>query len=121
MKVEMAAVALSLAISTPALAKNVTGNDMLDSCRAFLKDPMPSGQIFQAGMCAGYVIGIADGFIYAQIANPASVRVCIPDEGYTVGQGARVLTKYLEDHPEKSNLGVSLIALDAFRAAFPCK
>jgi hypothetical protein len=121
MRMKLAVMALSLATSTPTWADPGTGSDMLDSCRAFLKDPMPSGQTFQAGMCAGYVMGIVDGLMYAQIADPDRTAVCIPKTGYTIGQGVRVLTKYLEDHPEKLNLGISLIALDAYRKAFPCK
>lgn len=121
MRMKLATIALSLAISTPVLAKVTTGNEMLGSCKAFLKDQMPPNQMFEAGMCGGYIVGIVDGFIYAQIANPVSVRICIPDDGYTVEQGARVLTKYMDDHPEKLNLNVSTIALQAFRIAFPCK
>lgn len=105
----------------PTVANAQTGNEMLNNCRAFLKDPMPPGQMFHAGVCGGYIMGIVDGFIYAQIVDPDSTGVCVPDKGYTVGQGVRVLTKYLEDHPEKLNVEVSLLALDAFRKAFPCK
>ncbi|MBD8604852.1 hypothetical protein IFT80_19615 [Pseudomonas sp. CFBP 8771] len=121
MKVEMAAVALSLAICTFTVAHADTGNEMLNNCRAFLKDPPPSSQMFHAGVCAGFVIGIVDGLMFAQVADPSTTAVCMPERGYTVGQGIRVLTKYLNDHPEKLNVDVSLLAFEAFRRAFPCK
>lgn len=121
MKAFIAAVALIGMALVSATTNAQTGNEMLSNCREFLKDPPPSSQMFPAGLCAGYVMGIADGFLYAQIADPKRTAICIPETGYTVGQGVRVLKKYLEDHPETLNQNASIIALTAFRAAFPCK
>jgi hypothetical protein len=103
-----------------AAATAQTGNEMSANCRAFLKDPTPPNQMFPAGVCAGYIMGIADGLMYAQIADPKRTAVCVP-QGYTVGQGIKILNKYFDDHPEKLNQDVGLLALDAYRAAFPCK
>ena len=113
------AVAL-VAVGMPMAAHAITGNEMLANCEAALKRPIPANQMVQSGVCMGYVMGIGAGFTYAQIANPEKTAICMPEKGYTFGQGARVLTKYLNDHPERLNYDVSLLALDAFRIAFPC-
>lgn len=117
----IAAVALAGMALVTATANAQTGSEMLANCQAFLKDPTPPNQMFPAGLCGGYIMGIADGLMYAQIADPKRTAICMPEKGYTVGQGVRVLNKYLNDHPEKLNQDVSLLALNAFRAAFPCK
>jgi hypothetical protein len=98
-----------------------TGNEMAGNCRAFLKEKIPNSQYFDAGICAGFVNGVTDTLSIARMASPETIGICIPGEGFTMGQAARVLLKYFDDHPETLNENASLLALKAYRAAYPCK
>ena len=44
---------------------------------------------------------------------------CQPD-GTTTGQAARIVVKYLRDHPEELHKHDSVLAFTALKAAFPC-
>jgi hypothetical protein len=123
------------------------GNGLLDYCShvVSLLDA-PSTQKTQddavkAGWCAGYVeatedrvevwrIGAAIQVMAAVNAGqpaPAHMHAdedfaatCFPD-GAPVAQLARVLVKWLRDHPEKLHEPKSLLVMEAFRDAFPCQ
>ncbi|ERH56497.1 Rap1a/Tai family immunity protein [Pseudomonas simiae] len=97
-----------------------TGNEMAENCRAFLKEKIPSDKYFNAGVCAGFVHGVTDTLVLARVASPETIAICIPHEGFTMGQAAKVLLKYLDDHPETLHENVSMLAAQAYRAAYPC-
>ncbi|CRM39151.1 hypothetical protein BK634_03320 [Pseudomonas chlororaphis] len=101
-------------------ARGDTGNEMAENCRAFLKEKTPRERYFNAGVCAGFVNGVTDTLVLARIASPETIAICIPREGFTMGQAARVLLKYLDDHPETLHENASMLALQAYRAAYPC-
>jgi len=44
---------------------------------------------------------------------------CFPD-GSTKGQYARVLVRFLNDHPERLHEDEGVLVLEAFEQAFPC-
>jgi hypothetical protein len=46
---------------------------------------------------------------------------CTPESGITNDQAARVVVKYLREHPERLHEKESLLAMAAFAEAFPCK
>lgn len=121
MKAFVAAVALVGMSFGATQAHAGTGNEMAESCRAFLNEKTPSSQYFNAGICAGFVTGVTDTLVLARISSPATIAICIPREGFTMGQAARVLLKYFDDHPETLNENASMLAVTAYRAAYPCK
>ncbi|MBK5436655.1 hypothetical protein HX819_27700 [Pseudomonas sp. D6002] len=98
-----------------------TGNQMAENCRAFLKEKIPSDRYFNAGVCAGFVNGVTDTLVLARIASPETIAICIPREGFTMGQAAKVLLKYFDDHPESLHENASMLAIQAYKAAYPCK
>lgn len=62
----------------------------------------------------GFCFGIVEGIV------SFSPSVCTP-KGVTNLQAARVVVKYLQEHPEKLNLQEALLANIALNKAFPCK
>lgn len=105
------------AMSAPVSAE--TGNDMLRNCAEFLKENNQIDGYFNSGVCAGFVSGVANTLAYARDASPATVKICIPD-GFTIGQGIRILQKYLTDHPKDLHRSATALALTAYREAYPC-
>lgn len=51
--------------------------------------------------------------------NP-NVNICDP-EGSVGGQWARVVEKWLKEHPERLHEPAVFLIVDALREAFPCK
>lgn len=112
-------IALVMALSVAAPASAETGNEMLQNCAEFLKENGEIDGYFKSGVCAGFVSGVTNTVAYARDASPATVKICIPD-GFTIGQGIRVLKKYLIDHPKDLHRSATALALTAYREAYPC-
>jgi len=98
---------------------------------------------FKQGWCMGHLLTMREMIIFWQVQvaktvvilggtqNP-SVEVlkdviskspdmtCIPDK-VSQPQLARVLVKWLRDHPERLHESVSILSGDAFKSAFPCQ
>jgi len=90
--------------------------------------------------CTGFVKGIDYGFISGVKTTVADmdeglfhrkdktketnlskaiIDYCIPSS-VTIEQSALVVSKYLQEHPEKLNLDASQLVLNSFRTAWPC-
>jgi len=96
---------------SPAFAENtVSADSVMVGCRAWLLSSTPLELSMRAGFCAGLVEGI--GF--------AGVGICFPN-GVTNGQIIRVVVKYIDDRPARLNEDFRALALEALRAAWPCK
>jgi Rap1a immunity proteins len=92
-----------------------TGNWLLTTCQIAAKsidDPNVEQTHFEA-FRDGYCKGIVQGIAYA------SAQVC-PAGNVTLGQEVRVVTKYLQDHPEELNQQSTRLVDKALAKAFPC-
>ena len=89
-------------------------NYMLPGCRQFVSSPPVYNyniRLELRGMkCAGIVEGV--GFAGSGICGPATV---------TTAQAVRVVVKFIEHHPEMQHKRFPPLALEALRAAWPCK
>lgn len=86
----------------------------MTGCRKASWETVPlKGDEYLAGVCAGKVRGV---MVWAWATKSA----CIPDTvtGY---QAAKVVVQYLDAHPEKLHLDLSLLMFSALTEAFPCK
>jgi hypothetical protein len=94
-----------------------TGNEMLPACKAFVElKETPLASSFKVGVCAGEIdalLGVAGGL-------NELMRFC-PPPGVTRGQAARVVVNWMERTPEALHLPLGVLAIDAFRASWPCK
>jgi hypothetical protein len=120
MKALIATVAL-VGIVSSGTASGTSGNQMAANCRAFISENTSTSQYYGAGVCAGFVSGVTNTLVMARIASPETTHICIPIDGFTMGQAARVLLKYFDDHPQTLNQDASLLALMAYKDAYPCK
>jgi hypothetical protein len=108
-----------------------TGNSLFGACGYAIASTdgtpkPPSSNETEAGFCVGYVGGMLDGFRIWRKTNvearllTAPTAPCIPDD-VTYGQAVRVVSKYMNDHPEILNEHSSFVVLLAFQQAWPCK
>lgn len=108
------------------------GNALLAYCQVLLdiadrKRPAPLDQVqamddtYRLSLCSGFMQGMTNTNLYYQAylknTNPF---FCLPEPGISNLQAARVVVKYLQDHPEKLHEEPVILAVAALRNAFPC-
>lgn len=92
-----------------------SGNDLIRDCKAAitLADSPKLGEDYSRPMyCLGFTSGMSDGLRFGRLA-------CMKGEE-SHEQIARVVVKFLEDHPERLAEPESLLALEAITGAWPC-
>jgi hypothetical protein len=99
-----------------------TAGYVLPGCKTLVALYEGNSALTQYLLQMGYCAGIVDAVVVlnsAQQPYPAD-RPCIP-QGVTNAQAIRVATSYVDARPERHHQSFALLALDAFRAAWPCK
>jgi hypothetical protein len=69
-------------------------------------------EAFQTGYCRGLVRGL---YVLSQ-----GFKIMCPPEGVTQGQSIQVIVGYINARPERMQERFELLAMDAFREAWPC-
>jgi hypothetical protein len=77
-------------------------------------------QALDAAECLPYLAGYMDAITYSVMAVGAKKMVCLPSEGVSYEQLARVYLKYVRDRPEVLNRGSRQNLFFAVVLAFPC-
>jgi len=96
------------------------GNTLLDSCTAAIQkmDGKTNVSGVRVGYCYGYVQGLIDmNTLYKD--SGLSPLFCVP-QTISNGDGARIIFKYLQSHPERLDEYAGVLAADAYIEAFPC-
>ena len=104
--------AVMLLLSAQSQAGFYTGNKLLQLCE--------SDSAGEYNTCIGYVMGISDYQTtllgWSDLDEP---YFCTP-AGAMGSQLVKVVTKYLNEHPEKLHVSASGSVANALRLAFPC-
>ena len=126
MKGKFGALAMAMMTIAPmSVAAQNDGNQLLTSCKTFLKAidgaASPNDNQFHAGQCIGKVSGVrATMAMYTQSSAVRNdLQACFP-KGVNDGQGVRVVVKFLEDNPRVLNEDGNSLIMVALLAAFPC-
>ncbi len=124
------------------------GNGLLEYCSHvvnMLDSPstealLDAGNMMKVGWCTGYLRATHDLIIDWQVnlalLSAAGLRLSGPEKvqkvlierfhvwipaGVDIAQMARVLVKWLRDHPERLHELPSVLTIDALKDAFPCR
>jgi hypothetical protein len=95
-----------------------SGNSIREMCKVHVQPGGSKGSL-EAGY-SGFCLGLITATLYLGQELPESTKFCIP-KGVTVGQGIRVLLKYIEANPELAHRRAEALAIAAFRKSWPCK
>jgi hypothetical protein len=109
------AVAILLALTMPASAEDLdSANHILPGCKGFLSRGSTPTLIesLQQGRCLGFIQGLVHGV--------GGKDFCLP-KGVIAAQGVAVVIKYIEGRPERMHEQFGDLALEALKAAWPCK
>ncbi len=122
---------LTLALAFTAVApgqSHADGNELLTQCNNAVqildgerKPNAPNDSPLAFGYCLGLMHGITETIRTYQVAYGHNEIACLPVNGLENGQAARVVTKFLRDHPERLHQPDALLAIVAIKEAFPCK
>lgn len=106
-----------------------TGAQLLDECQVAAKGgpnaPEDAAELAKGMRCLGYLSGVRDTYLFWKNTNntqkaKAYVPACIPEEA-TNFELARVVVKYLNDHPNQLHKSYRLLVMLALEDAYPCK
>jgi Rap1a immunity proteins len=93
------------------------GTDAQRSCQLLVQNSFrDQGEARSAGACEGMIETAA----MFSSNLPANVRGCPPAQG-SILQSAKVLLRYIDNHPDRVNEPGITIAIEAFRDAWPCQ
>ena len=99
----------------------VSGPQLLEACQTAIRGidgaDQNATQLVLGGQCIGYMIAASD-FTKLLHALGFEAAVCFPD-GVSPAQMARVVVKFIEEHPERLHEGPPSLVAAAFKAAFP--
>jgi hypothetical protein len=96
-----------------------TGKTYELGCRLFASDtrvPTDKIEAIKVGECRGAI----DATFMLRRALDQSIRFCPPPRGVTLRQNAKIVVKYLDDHPEQMNDDFTLLVVRAFNQLWPC-
>jgi Rap1a immunity proteins len=102
------AVAILCALTMPASAEDMNdANSILPGCKGTL-----GTQMWEQGRCAGFIEGLRYG---------VGGRDFCPLNGVTTVQSVAVVVKYIEARPQRMHEDFGKLAIEALKAAWPCK
>jgi hypothetical protein len=118
-------VALALTVTAAAAQVNSSANEMMPHCRNAL-DPKSPENLYAQGACAGTIAGIAFVAVSLNALSPSDDNVrrelCVnPPATGTRGQLVRIVVAYVDARPAWMHEPFNQLALEALRAAWPCK
>jgi hypothetical protein len=102
-------VALALAVTAAQAAENpYSANYLMPGCRDYLR--RNNDGFFMQGRCAGLI----EGLLYLD-------NFTCPPKEVIMGQKIRVVVAYIDARPARMHEDFYELALEALRAAWPCK
>jgi hypothetical protein len=99
-------------VAAGAQSRTSTGEAYLEYCKLSLNQKAAAG--YRDGLCVGAISTIT---FFSTILPTKS---CMPD-GVTTGQAIRVYVRFLEQNPARLHEDFRTLAMESFRAAWPCK
>lgn len=125
---------LALALAAPCAAEGtgpMKGHVLLSGCKLVIQvidrsltTSLTTRELIDSGMCLGLMHGLDTmNGMYSRLLKKTydedKTLYCAPD-GSDSFQYARIVVKYLTEHPERLHEPGSVLALFALREAYPC-
>ncbi|MEN5200142.1 Rap1a/Tai family immunity protein [Pseudomonas wadenswilerensis] len=122
MKTLSACTALALAVLSHSTDVAADGNELLKACQngiAAFESDGAQGSGYQTGYCVGVMNGVSSMTELLNGAITKEKQFCLPKTMTNI-QGARVVVKYLTDHPNILHYPDGYAVLIAYQNTFPC-
>ncbi len=110
---------------TAAAAQVNSANEMMPHCRNAL-DPKSAENLYAQGACVGTIVGIAFVAVSLNALSPSDEKVrrelCInPSATGIRGQLVRTVVAYIDARSARMHENFGVLAVEALRAAWPCR
>ncbi|WP_047528492.1 Rap1a/Tai family immunity protein [Pseudomonas sp. 11/12A] len=106
-----------------AAAPRFDGNELLMQCQNYVMlvdgGTARTDVHFDAGVCGGFVQGVANTVYFYSDELKKDLMFCIPDTAPAI-QLVRVVVKYLKDNPKDLNVDRMTLVWRSFMDAYPC-
>ena len=114
-----------LAFTVTAAAQVNSANEMMPHCRNAL-DPKSAENLYAQGACVGTIVGIAFVAVSLNALSPSDEKVrrelCInPSATGIRGQLVRTVVAYIDARSARMHENFGVLAVEALRAAWPCR
>jgi hypothetical protein len=103
------------------------GNALLHNCQTIEKAELTDSDAFFLQFCYGYIQAVIDGETVSRGVRSADKshvydksKFCLPESGILYVQLARVVVKYLKEHPEELHWTASALVHSALVKGFSC-
>jgi len=114
----------AIVICGQALAEQPTGQDLFRQCNTAIAFVAAGAKgntdLFAIGQCYGLISGVRDTMTLSSDWLPPNLKACFPAGGFTAGEGAQFIVGYLNQKPFMLQAPDTAVAIEAFRAAYPC-
>ncbi len=107
-------------------AYSIDGNMLLRNCQIVEKAEQSDADAFFLQWCFGYIQGVIDNddtwyglMSYDKNHTHDKGKYCLPEEPMPYTQLARIVVKYLKEHPENLHWNGSALVHNALIKAFP--
>src|SRR5579863_5262613 len=109
---------LSLFLAAPCTAQTdnqdvSSANFMVPYCRLVISDP---GRDFWSGTCFGEIVALLNAEPFLSV----DLKACVPS-GVTPAQATQVVLNYIDARPQLMHKAFLVLAVDAMKAAWPCR
>lgn len=103
-----------------------TGLEMLSVCGSAVKVSdgikVTESEGLDSLLCVAYLSGFADAItLSSQSTKPQEPKICFPRSGASNEQLARIVVKWLREHPENLHESARMEVMLSLNHAFPCK
>ena len=100
-----------------------SGNQILEQCNAAIRQAdgarLNDQESVASLMCLSYLEGFLDGHAFDKVRLPNPLY-CLPENGFTVGQFARMVVRTLKENPQSLHEDARLAVGLTLVRAFPC-
>lgn len=114
------AIALSGCMVTGAASAG-DGNQLLAACKEAVRDA--DGERVTSNLDIGYCLGVVNGVMNTMVTMNEYMlpkeKTCFPD-GLMNQQAARIVAKYLQEHPASLHRDGAFLTMAAFQNAYLC-
>ena len=100
----------------------IDGNELMSKCLDAQQVADNQRDLtYPTAISTGFCLGFSQGVQNTLQFFPKEAGVCFPKEGITAGQSMRIILKYLQDNPSQLHQKDTVLAVIAFKKAYPCR
>lgn len=100
----------------------IDGNELMSKCLdAQQVADNQKDLTYSSAVNTGFCIGFSQGVQNTLQFFPKEAGICFPKDGIAAGQSMRIILKYLQDNPSQLHQKDTVLAVIAFKKAYPCR